>query len=172
VRFDDLVEVRPGERQETGLCPSETKRAACAVAASPGHSDNESGVKAMNYKVNDWVVFDMKIGQVTRVEKNWIEFSDGFFTTSGVLKERIRPLTLLSKNITESMEVIYRGLKEIDGHNGFNFPAISSYFWQLALQAIDEESNEPLKTAHDFVDEARDYKPMIQGAKLFRPNAA
>jgi len=125
----------------------------------------------MDWKVGDWVVFDLQIGQITDLRENGsASFSVGFCETSGRLAYRFRPLTLRNKNIVESFDAYYNQLREIDGFGGFNYPDISQYFAQLALDAIDTEKNDEFYTkAHEFAREARDYKPVIQGVRLFRP---
>lgn len=126
-------------------------------------------------KTGDWVVFDLDVGQIKRLEEDGIaEFSDGFCCTSGFrLAERFRPLTLRSKRIVESFDHYYMRLREIDGESGFNYPDISRYFSQLALNAIDtQESGEKdfYEKAQQFVRDAREYKPVIHGVSLFRRN--
>ena len=125
----------------------------------------------MDWKVGDWVVFDLQIGQITDLRENGsASFSDGFCETSGRLADRFRPLTLRNKNIAGSFDAYYNRLREIDGNGGFNYPDISQYFAQLALDTIDTEKNDKFfKLAQDFVREARDYRPVIQGVRLFRP---
>lgn len=123
------------------------------------------------FKVGDWVVFDLRIGQILVIADEWQNFSDGTLGTSGQILDRVRPLTLRNKTITETFIFWYRELGKIDGERDFNYPDISWHFWQLALEAIDAEDPKPLiETAHDFVDAARRYEPEIQGVCLFRPS--
>lgn len=125
----------------------------------------------MTWKVGDWVIFDLSIGQIKRMG-DFEEFSDGSFATSGRLADRFRPLTLRGKSIIEYFDHYYRALNNIEGHAGFNFPDIFQHFSQLARDAIDDEAAQKdyLEKAKDFFGEARDYKPIIQGISLFRPN--
>ena len=128
----------------------------------------------MEWKVGDWVTFDMGIGQITELrDEGAASFSDGSFETSGMLAERFRPLTLRNKNIVEGFHAWYMNLRDIDGHAGFNYPDISSYFSYLALCAMDTVDNEHAKVfydrAQDFVRAAKSYTPEIDGVKLFRP---
>lgn len=125
----------------------------------------------MEWKVGDWVVFSLSIGQIKELRgEKCASFSDGSFETSGQLTDRFRPLTLRNKNIVEAFTFWYKRLHEIDGEIGFNYPRISQYFSELVLYAIDSESNEEFyEKARQFVDDARDYKPIIQGINLFRP---
>lgn len=124
----------------------------------------------MEWKTGDWVVFEMKIGQIKELRgEGHASFSDGFCETSGKLEDRFRPLTLRNKRIAETFDIYYRRLRGIDGEVGFNYPDISSYFSELALRAIDDEnSEESYELANQFVRYARDYKPVIQGIPLFR----
>lgn len=123
------------------------------------------------FNVGDWVVFDLSIGQIKELrEEGCVVFSDGFCETSGRLVERLRPLTLRNKRIVETFEIYYNRLREIDGEGGFNYPRISQYFTQLALNAIDNDNDvlDTYKKATEFVHEARKYTPVIQGVALFR----
>ncbi len=126
----------------------------------------------MDWKVGDWVVFDLAIGQIKEIrDGESATFSDGHCETSGRLVERFRPLTLKSKRIVETFDIYYMRLRQIDGEADFNYPRISQYFANLALEAIDHEDNrETYEKAQVFVREARDYKAVIQGVALFRPN--
>lgn len=44
----------------------------------------------MDWKVGDWVVFDLKVGQIMEIRGEIQEFSDGHFRTSGRLAGRFR----------------------------------------------------------------------------------
>ena len=125
----------------------------------------------MNWNVGDWVVFDLSVGQIKEIRENGsASFSDGHFETSGRLMDRFRPLTLRNKAIVESFDVYYMRLREIDGNAGFNYPDISSYFADLAREAIDSaDHKEMFDKANEFVSEARNHKTVIQGVRLFRP---
>lgn len=125
----------------------------------------------MNWKIGDWVIFDLLVGQIKEIrDGGCASFSDGTFETSGRLMDRFRPLTLRNKSIVESFAIYYSRLSEIDGNAGFNFPDISRYFADLAREAIDSEDNKAMyDKAQQFERDARDYKPMIQGIRLFRP---
>jgi hypothetical protein len=119
-------------------------------------------------KEGDWVVFDMKIGQIKKLGE-FDEFSDGMFSTSGRLMDKFRPLNLRNKRIAETMEYFYRSLNKIDGERGFNYPDISRHFSQLTLDAIDgPDSEQMFDRAQDFVRRARKYKDTIDGVRLFR----
>ncbi len=126
----------------------------------------------MAWKVGDWVVFDLDIGQIKDLrDDGWASFSDGHIEASGMqIAERFRPLTLRSKRIVDTFDIYYNRLHEIDGNAGFNYPDISRYFSQLALDAIDgdDTSRAPYDKASEFTRDARDYKPVIQGIRLFR----
>jgi hypothetical protein len=86
------------------------------------------------------------------------------------LLDRLRPLTLRNKRIIEWFDWHYNELRKLRGEGGFNYPDISRYFSNQALQAIDKADNDktPFDEAQDFVRQARDYKPVIQGIQLFR----
>ncbi len=129
----------------------------------------------MDWKAGDWVVFDLRIGQIKKIEDGgFAEFSDGSFGTSGMLADRFRPLTLHNKCTIEYFDYYYNELRKLNGEAGFNYPYISQHFAQLSLDAIDEGENGdqkvPREKAEQFYREARDYKPMIQGIPLFRQN--
>lgn len=122
-------------------------------------------------KVGDWVVFDLKIGQIKEIRENGnATLSDGSFEHSGSILDRCRPLTLRNKAITESFACSYNSLKKIDGSSGFNYPRIIDHFAQLAVDAIDstDEQHKFYGLANEFVIDARNYKPEIQGVRLFR----
>lgn len=128
--------------------------------------------KGEQMKAGDWVILDLNVGQIKEIRENGCaSFSDGFFETSGMLVDRFRPLTLRSKRTVETFEIYYNRLKQINGEAGFNYPRISQYFAQLALNAIDgdEKDQTPYDKAKEFIEDARNYKPVIQGIPLFRP---
>jgi hypothetical protein len=125
-----------------------------------------------NWKVGDWVTYEMRVGQIKEINSagNAI-FSDGTFQTSGRLQDLFRPLTLRNKSIVETFDNIYNRLREIDGEAGFNYHDIHSHFSALALSAIDHADSKPyIAEATQFVVDAREYKGLIQGVHLFRPN--
>ncbi len=130
----------------------------------------------MNWKVGDWVIFELSIGQIKELRdepyKGSASFSDGSFETSGMLTDRFRPLTLRNKRTVEWFDTYYNYLREINGEAGFNYPDIFRYFANLALEAIDSdpENKKPYEKAEQFLNEAREYKPVIHGTNLFRPN--
>lgn len=130
----------------------------------------------MEFKVGDWVTFEMKVGQIKELRGDgYAEFSDGMFATSGRLVDRFRPLTLRGKRIVETFDHYYNQLRRLDGEAGFNYPDISRYFSQLTLDAIDADKNEEAEKAtyekaQQFVQAARDYNPTIDGVRLFRRN--
>lgn len=108
-----------------------------------------------DYKVGDWVVFDLRIGQITKLG-DFQEFSDGTIETCGQLLDRFRPLTLRNKALTETFDYWYRQLNKIDGSQGFNYPRIGAHFWTLALEAIDlEDPSLTVNKARDFVCAAK-----------------
>lgn len=126
----------------------------------------------MAWKVGDWVIHDLSIGQIKKLHDDGCpSFSDGTFETSGRnIADRFRPLTLRNKSIVETFDALYKRLNEIDGNAGFNFPDIFSYFAHMAREAIDGQDNKTMyDKAQEFVRDARDYKPTIQGVRLFRP---
>lgn len=129
----------------------------------------------MDWKVGDWVTFDMDVCQIKEIrEGGHASASDGHVETSGQIMDRFRPLTLRTKRIVETFDIYYKRLRQIDGEAGFNYPDISRYFSHLALMAIDDETEgakQFYEMAQQFVSDARDYKPVIQGVALFRPRA-
>lgn len=123
------------------------------------------------FKVGDWVILDMDIGQIKEIRCGVSVFSTGHIETSGSsLMERFRPLTLRNKAIAEGFNCRYEQLRSIDGERGFNYPDISEYFSQLALLAIDytEDELEFHHRAIEFIRRARHYQPIIDGIRLFR----
>lgn len=124
----------------------------------------------MDWKVGDWVAFDLSIVQIKELrEGGCVTISDSFFETSGQLLERLRPLTLKNKRVVETFDIYYNRLKQIDGEAGFNYPDISSYFCHLALLAMDHEDEKEFHDkANQFIASARDYASIIHGVRLFR----
>lgn len=124
-------------------------------------------------KVGDWVTYEMCVGQIKELRGDGnASFTDGHFETSGRLLDRFRPLTMRGKNTVEAFHYYYRSLREIDGESGFNYPDIHNHFSDLALKAIDGD-DDAAKVLYDqaqqFVINAREYTPQIQGVRLFRP---
>lgn len=127
----------------------------------------------MAWNVGDWVIFDLSIGQIKKLDGVIAYFSDGWCETSGQLIDRFRPLTLANKRVVETFDIYYKRLNEIDGDAGFNYPDISQYFAHLALELIDGGDAKALyDKGNQFVADARTYKETIQGVRLFRPNLA
>lgn len=123
------------------------------------------------WKAGDWAVFEKDIVQIKEIrEGGGCSVSDGSCETSGNLLERLRPLTLRNKRITEWFAWHYRELNKIRGERGFNYPDISRHFAGLALLAIDgpDDAKAPFEYAQAFIRAARDYTPEIQGVQLFR----
>jgi hypothetical protein len=132
----------------------------------------EENDMAHEWKAGDWVVFDLSIGQIKELrEDGGAEFSDGSFATSGFsIAQRFRPLTLQNKRIVENLETYYKRLYDIDGSAGFNFPDISRWFSQVALDAIDNSDEAgAYERAQAFIRDARDHKAELHGIRLFRP---
>lgn len=130
----------------------------------------------MTHSIGDWVVFDLKIGQIKELyteNPSMGSFTDGVTTTSGHIVQRWRPLTLRSKVITEDFRTLYNKLYLIDGNAGFNYPDISAHFWRVALDTIDADlaayTRDAYERMQNFVDLAEQYSPVIQGVQLFRP---
>ena len=125
------------------------------------------------FKVGDWVIHEMEIGQVTEIRTNGCAtFSDGYSSSYGKIAADFRPLTLRNKTIAEAFHSYYKELYQIDGSNGFNFPVIKWYFNQLAISTMDgSEGNERkcYEQAAAFVKQAKAHRKTIQGISLFRP---
>lgn len=126
----------------------------------------------MKWKVGDWAIFDRNIVQIKKTGE-YYEVSDGSFTTSGNLSDRLRPLTLRNKATAEWFDWHYDELRKMRGSGGFNYPDISRYFTDMMLQAIDgpEKDRAPFDEAQEFLKQARDYVPVISGIQLFREAA-
>lgn len=128
----------------------------------------------LTWKVGDWAVFDRDIVQIKEIRDGGsCSVSEGSFQTSGMLLDRLRPLTLRNKRTIEWFDYYYRELSKINGERGFNYPDISRYFSNQALRAMDgaEDDKAPFDEVHEFVKQARDYAPVIQGVQLFRSAA-
>lgn len=123
------------------------------------------------YKAGDWVIYGLNIGQIKEIRDDGCSiFSDSFCETSGFnIANRFRPLTLRNKSIVETFNIYYNKLREIDGEAGFNYPEICRYFETLCLSAIDNTNNKQFfDKGIQFSRDARDYKPVIDGIRLFR----
>lgn len=126
------------------------------------------------WKVGDWAVFDRDIVQIKEIhESGACSVSEGSFETHGMVLDRLRPLTLRNKRTIEWFDYYYRELKRIRGEGGFNYPDISRYFSNQALRVMDGPTDDktPFDEAQEFVRQARDYVPVIQGVQLFRAAA-
>jgi hypothetical protein len=124
-----------------------------------------------NWMAGEWAVFEREIVQIKEIrEGGSCEVSDGSCSTSGMLLDRLRPLTLRNKRTIEYFAYYYRELNKIRGERGFNFPDISRHFSGLALRAMDgaEDDKDPFDEAREFVRQAHEYIPEIQGVQLFR----
>lgn len=125
----------------------------------------------MTWKVGDWVIHDLELGQIKEIRENGCAtFCDGFFETSGQILDYFRPLTLRNKRIAETFDIYEKRLRDIDGETGFNYPDIHRHFCRLALEAIDgKDEKPPHELAQKFILAARNHTPVIQGVRLFRP---
>lgn len=143
--------------------------------------NNEVNHKNVPYQVGDWVIHDYEIAQVRKVEyENVTEVSTGFFNTSGrSFNACIRPLTLKSKVVAESIGTYYIQLRALRGSNSFNFPDIHRHFSDLSMQAIDFREdgrndgldNPFIEKAKDFVQKFRDKineYDEVDGIEIFR----
>ena len=125
----------------------------------------------MAWKEGDWAINGRDIVQIKKIDdEGWMDVSDGSFATYGRLGDRLRPLTLRNKRLAEYFEYYYKELRNIRGEGGFNYPDINRYFNELTLSAIDDEKNvqEYCNKASNFVEEAKNYKPVIDNVHLFR----
>lgn len=124
-----------------------------------------------SWKQGDWAVFDLDIVQIKELRGgNCATVSEGSFETSGMLLNRLRPLTLRNKRTIEWFDWHYNELRKLRGEAGFNYPDISRLFCSLALQAMDNEEVDKAAydKATDFLAQAKDYTPVIHGIHLFR----
>lgn len=141
------------------------------ITSKPGNPPGLSPGPDPKWKEGDWAVFDLSVVQIKQIrEGNSCSVSDGSFETSGMLLDRLRPLTLRNKRIVEWFDYYYNELRKIRGEGGFNYPSISQRFYTLALSAIDgdDKDKESYDLAMQFVQDAREYKPIIQNIYLFR----
>lgn len=122
------------------------------------------------WKAGDWAVFDRDVVMIKEIrEGESCSVSNGHVETSGQFLDRLRPLTLRNKHTVEWFESLYDSLRKIRGEGGFNWPDISRHFSALTLRALDNaEDDSPFNEAREFVQQARDYRPYIQGVSLFR----
>ena len=125
----------------------------------------------MTWKIGDWCVFDLDIVQITEIrDGGGMSVSEGQFTTSGMLEDRLRPLTLRNKSTIEWVAYYYKELGKLRGDDGFNYPDIHQHFCNLSRRAMDGDPND--RAAQDQIMEfclaAKKYTPMIQGVHLFR----
>jgi len=128
-------------------------------------------MKIQEWKVGDWAVFDLNIVQIKEIRGGGsCSVSDGSFETSGMLLDRLRPLTLQNKRTIEWFDWHYGELRQMRGQTGFNYPDISRFFCDLSRQAIDgpEDDRAPFEKAQEFVRGALDMVPVIHGVHLFR----
>lgn len=122
-------------------------------------------------KTGDWCVYGLDIVQVIATEP-YLEYSTGIIRGGNASREHMRPLTLEGKVAVETMDHYYQMLRDMDGSAGFNYPGISNYLSGLALDVIDGDEAEAKAAygkAQEFTRAARDYTPIIDGVRLFRP---
>lgn len=84
----------------------------------------------------DWVFHDFKLGQI-HMDKEYDEFHDGSFRTSGKLKQWCVPLSMRVKTISDQYEYWSDRLHK-EGNNSLNYPDIHNWLvnhWFETCQA-------------------------------------
>lgn len=129
------------------------------------------------FKVGDWAIHRMGIGQIVRVDEkgNVREFTDGSFSTSSS-RLNVRPLTLRNKRMAETFKYYEDEIRKMPGENALNWPDISAYLAGLCLEAMDTsqpegELNDAVKRGQDFVNAVRDQLRQVDevdGIRLFK----
>lgn len=162
---------RPDDQMGEVFVIAARRAARLGLEAALALMPKEKTEAQIKWKVGDWVIFDLKVGQIKKFSKDsWEIFSDGHCEASGRLADRFRPLTLRNKRTVEWFDAQYGYLRQIDGEAGFNYPRIHDYFCELSILAIDgaDDDQAPYDAARDFIHRARHYQPLIQGVRLFR----
>jgi hypothetical protein len=126
------------------------------------------------WKVNDWCVFEWNICQITKIEDNWMEVSDGNFSTSGNLNDRLFPLTLRNKAICHNFKY---WSDEIHKMRDLNFPEIHNHMVDLFGRCVGTEDKKKIEKIYfelaDFVNKIKDLTAqkrsnIVSGVQIFR----
>jgi len=96
------------------------------------------------YKVGDWVFCEFKLQMIKSVHEDGsvTEVSDGYFSHgSGDLRDRIFPLSLRGKGISEEFHRTSKALHNIKGSNSLNYPDFNRFEIDLWVEAMQDVEN-------------------------------
>lgn len=116
----------------------------------------------MSFKVGDWMFFEFKLSYIKAMELSRItEVSDGGFSTSGhSLEDRVFPLCVKIKNISDNYSDFYTELHKSD-FNGMNWPDIHRWFVEHWAETCKVEKFKDVDAEKDFYrkrySEVRDF---------------
>src|ERR1035437_10935672 len=129
------------------------------------------------YKVGDWVIHRLDIGQVIKLNADGTvrEFSDGAFSSSSN-DLNVRPLTLRNKRMAEVFKYYEKEIRSLPVEKALNWPDIHGHLVGLAYQAMDTtqrdgETNAAVLRGQEFVQKVRDQLrnvDEVDGIRLFR----
>ena len=132
------------------------------------------------YKLNDWVFYNFKLVQITKIEGvNITGVSDGFFSTYGnYLNRNIVPLTLKNKTISDSFEELYNKIHSFPDL-GWNYPDIHKCFIEQWMESCLTTNEENRKLFYRIVEnlykelDKKQYELLkleCNGIRLFKTN--
>lgn len=129
----------------------------------------------------DWVLFEHKVGQIKETEEDRITcISDGSFEiASRDLSNRVFPMTLAGKSVTDWFDFYYHELHREDRGGKLNWPDLSRYIvdlWVGVMQVLEDEDKKKvlLDKSSSFFREVKEELAKLRdrktadGLKLFR----
>jgi len=109
------------------------------------------------YKVGDWVVCEFKVQQIKQISEDGrvTDVSDGYISHGGwSLNDRVFPLTLRSKIISEEFYDVYHKIHKLDDKYkiSLNFPDINDYLITEWVKVMtDDDDDESIRKGYDKI---------------------
>jgi len=113
------------------------------------------------WKVGDWCFCEYELKVVKEVEKDGrvSSVSTGYFMTgSHDMRDRMYPLTMSGRTISDSYQLSNKKLHDLKGTNSLNFPDIRRWYtnaWVRAMDLIGDNDavSAEIKLMHEFEQE-------------------